>query len=183
MSKMSYGAYASVMPTTYYECMQLGIEPKYNLSKKAKLLLKLEKHVSETRPENLSKCIWCNSVFSLDRPPHPLSRTIEHIIPESLGGGSSLENILYACYGCNTERGQITSFFSNSQDLYSHYVNYPHDDLKLKKTVKKMYKQMEYILQLQKKWVEKEKALSEFSILEAMDLENLPIFKVFLNLT
>lgn len=50
------------------------------------------------------RCCYCGSRmegFAQDSD----APTIEHIIPLSLGGPDRIENIVVACYRCNTDRG------------------------------------------------------------------------------
>jgi hypothetical protein len=60
------------------------------------------------------RCEYCQApvVFI----PHPF--TIDHIIPLSAGGSDSLENLAYACYGCNRcKHDKTTAIDTFSQTL------------------------------------------------------------------
>ena len=51
-------------------------------------------------------CFWCGKVVRLDvEQEHPDRATVEHLIPDSRGGGGGRENLRVACYGCNNRRG------------------------------------------------------------------------------
>jgi len=52
------------------------------------------------------RCIHCNAHLMVGLDGNPLSRaTIEHIVPQTHGGTSELENLSLACKGCNHEKG------------------------------------------------------------------------------
>ena len=57
-------------------------------------------------------CHWCGCVmidWPPNSPPVPLcARTVDHVIPLGYGGTSSLANLVYACYGCNTDRSKMS---------------------------------------------------------------------------
>ncbi|MBW4541235.1 MAG: HNH endonuclease [Myxacorys chilensis ATA2-1-KO14] len=46
-----------------------------------------------------SYCWWCGCCLPLEK------LTREHLIPRSLGGTHSLENLRLACFPCNNSRG------------------------------------------------------------------------------
>lgn len=48
------------------------------------------------------KCCYCERVFD-----NKLKRTVEHIIPKSKGGTNELCNLSYACWECNSLRGNM----------------------------------------------------------------------------
>jgi hypothetical protein len=59
-------------------------------------------HGTEVREYLLHKfnhtCVYCGA-----RPA--VRGTIEHIVPRSLGGSDRIDNLAWACYGCNQKRG------------------------------------------------------------------------------
>lgn len=63
------------------------------------------------RPEEIFerdgwKCQICGKAIRRDtKCPHPLSASIDHIIPVSEGGDHVAENLRAAHFGCNTARG------------------------------------------------------------------------------
>ncbi|MFB2920248.1 MULTISPECIES: HNH endonuclease [Aerosakkonema] len=44
-------------------------------------------------------CCWCGKQMTISE------RTIEHLIPKSLGGSNALSNLRLACFSCNNLRG------------------------------------------------------------------------------
>lgn len=46
-----------------------------------------------------SYCYWCRRYFPINE------LTIDHLIPKSLGGSDSIENLRLSCKNCNQERG------------------------------------------------------------------------------
>lgn len=56
-------------------------------------------------------CHWCGIETHDYREPLPSHankrhmRTVEHLVSRSNGGGHSIENLVIACYRCNTSRG------------------------------------------------------------------------------
>ena len=53
-------------------------------------------------------CYWCNKPIFLCRKREkskPDTATIDHVRPRSLGGTDNLENLVAACYKCNSEKG------------------------------------------------------------------------------
>lgn len=57
-------------------------------------------------------CFWC-------RKPLPLKgSTVDHIIPESVGGDNSVGNLVLACRPCNQARGAMDA----SEYLLSKFV-------------------------------------------------------------
>jgi 5-methylcytosine-specific restriction endonuclease McrA len=44
-------------------------------------------------------CYWCRCGFTVDK------LTLDHLMPRSLGGSNSLENLRLACRPCNSSRG------------------------------------------------------------------------------
>ena len=56
-------------------------------------------------------CHWCGVVTHTEREPLPSGinkrhmRTVEHLVSRSKGGSNVLDNLVIACYRCNTSRG------------------------------------------------------------------------------
>jgi len=49
------------------------------------------------------RCYLCNEPLQMDKPPHhPLSATVDHVIPLSLGGKHTPENMRAAHMACNS---------------------------------------------------------------------------------
>lgn len=46
-------------------------------------------------------CIYCGNI------PKPLDRSREHIIPQSLGGENTWDNVVGACQKCNQSRDKV----------------------------------------------------------------------------
>lgn len=52
------------------------------------------------------KCIHCRAALVVDvARPNAGSATIEHIVPQGLGGGHGPENLALACARCNNQKG------------------------------------------------------------------------------
>lgn len=55
-------------------------------------------------------CAHCKAPMRIGEiAPHPLAPTLDHIVPRSLGGNSSLRNMLAKHYYCNHSRGNAPS--------------------------------------------------------------------------
>lgn len=75
------------------------------------------------------RCSYCQSQQRL----MGISLTIDHIIPQSLGGGTTLENLCLACWDCNLFKGDKTTsldpqtrmpvrlFNPNQQHWFEHF--------------------------------------------------------------
>lgn len=51
-------------------------------------------------------CVYCGWVLVESNDPHRANRlTLDHIIPRSLGGRNTLENLVVSCAPCNTAKG------------------------------------------------------------------------------
>lgn len=66
---------------------------RYVEYKKEKISKKVRKTVYE---RDDYKCVYCGSDKNL---------TLDHVIPESKGGESTVENLVVACRKCNTKKG------------------------------------------------------------------------------
>jgi hypothetical protein len=94
---------------------------------KSKLSVEIRKTV-ENRARG--RCEYCKA--SVVFAPHPF--TIDHIIPSIAGGTDDLENLAYACYGCNRckhdktiaidpfSQTETPIFNPRIQDWKSHFV-------------------------------------------------------------
>lgn len=47
------------------------------------------------------KCVYCTATVML---------TLDHDVPESLGGKSNIDNLRTCCYSCNRRKGQMTGW-------------------------------------------------------------------------
>ncbi|MEG3880028.1 HNH endonuclease [Microcoleus sp. herbarium7] len=56
-----------------------------------------------------NQCHWCNKSMQKSE------RTIEHLLPKSLGGSNALYNLRLACFSCNNSRGN--SLFPPGKNL------------------------------------------------------------------
>lgn len=69
-------------------------------------------------------CHWCDAPLDITivdpRHPSPPRATLDHVIPRSLGGPSSLNNLVLACEPCNAERGGI-----HQEGAFSRLVGLP----------------------------------------------------------
>lgn len=54
------------------------------------------------------RCPVCNIVMGQHYPVQLSSKTIDHMVPLSRGGGHTLENITVLCFGCNSAKGNRT---------------------------------------------------------------------------
>lgn len=73
---------------------------------------------------DLDFCFYCERpvlriLYELKKYGEMNKRTVEHIIPSSLGGCNSLDNLIFACYWCNSHRGckSFVRFFHIVQKL------------------------------------------------------------------
>lgn len=75
-----------------------------------------KRHISETISLLVRRdgpnCYWCGTETIFSRKEHGESdpenkRTRDHLIPKSLGGSNSLDNLVIACLRCNTTRATI----------------------------------------------------------------------------
>lgn len=58
------------------------------------------------------RCFWCNSRTKLPDGPPPSNRntaTLDHLVAKSAGGKVLLNNIVVACFVCNSDRGNRTA--------------------------------------------------------------------------
>lgn len=74
----------------------------------------MSKHSRRTRIANQQggRCYYCNDPMNVrplpdDREPNKDDATIEHLVPRILGGTSTIENIVVACYWCNKVGARI----------------------------------------------------------------------------
>ncbi|MGB3207842.1 MAG: HNH endonuclease [Crinalium sp.] len=58
-------------------------------------------------------CCWC------DKQMTKSERTIEHLVPKSLGGSNTISNLRLACFTCNNLRGNslLPPRFKNTFEL------------------------------------------------------------------
>lgn len=55
------------------------------------------------------RCFYCGRHLTprVRRRPSEADRTIDHIIPQSRGGGSNFANLCLCCRGCNEAKGDL----------------------------------------------------------------------------
>lgn len=53
-------------------------------------------------------CLYCLRKTQIDKQWHPLFRTLDHVIPKTLGGRSHISNLVVACRECNHDFGSST---------------------------------------------------------------------------
>lgn len=61
------------------------------LSKRLKIYLKYD-----------GRCAYCGKVLDIHQ------MTVDHVVPQSMGGSSRIDNLLPSCSECNTEKGSLT---------------------------------------------------------------------------
>lgn len=62
--------------------------------------------VLDGRPVWVGKCIHCNSKLVIADDGRPLGEaTLEHVWPQTQGGGNDVANLAVACARCNREKG------------------------------------------------------------------------------
>jgi 5-methylcytosine-specific restriction endonuclease McrA len=56
--------------------------------------------------DGATHCTWCGIGISDDLPPsHPQKATVDHLLPRVAGGTDTVDNLVPACFKCNTMRG------------------------------------------------------------------------------
>jgi 5-methylcytosine-specific restriction endonuclease McrA len=50
-------------------------------------------------------CHYCQVPTILTRDGHPRRRTLDHVIPQALGGTDEMENLVLCCSSCNSRKG------------------------------------------------------------------------------
>lgn len=71
----------------------VGLEPAARTNRKARISRALAKHVME---RDAYRCVQCGTHLDL---------TCDHIIPESKGGPTTVENLQTMCRPCNSSKG------------------------------------------------------------------------------
>jgi len=69
-----------------------------------------EKSLREYAKNNQLKCYICGSKISYDGSVAKRKLTLEHLIPSSLGGNKSIENLFVACKECNEVKSNYLSW-------------------------------------------------------------------------
>ena len=64
-----------------------------------------------------TRCVDCNISTKFSSIQTSDQATIEHIIPKSLGGSNSRENLTLLCYNCNQNRNSVL-------EARKHYLKY-----------------------------------------------------------
>lgn len=81
------------------------------------------------------RCEYCQALKTYS--PSPFN--MEHIIPLSLGGLTNLDNLAYACYGCNRKKsdkrtfpdplsGQFVPIYNPRKDIWSTHFTWSADN-------------------------------------------------------
>ena len=71
---------------------------------------------SPVRAKGGELCYWCGQVLLPtgtqlnDGHAHPLAGTRDHLVPRFLGGTDHHNNLVLACYTCNSMRGHMTVY-------------------------------------------------------------------------
>ena len=82
------------------------------------------------------RCSYCRTPEAIIGDP----LTIDHILPEALGGETSEENLCLACWSCNLRKqkritaidpntGQTTRFFHPNQQVWTEHFSWSEDDV------------------------------------------------------
>lgn len=50
-------------------------------------------------------CRYCQVPTIMTRDGHPRRRTLDHVIPQNLGGTDEMENLVVCCQSCNSRKG------------------------------------------------------------------------------
>ncbi len=55
-------------------------------------------------------CAYCGAYLyePSNAPATPFTGTIDHVIPRSKGGTTTLDNLVLACHSCNTNKSNMT---------------------------------------------------------------------------
>lgn len=61
--------------------------------------------LARAHAEGQEHCPTCGTFLDYDRGRQPNSAEPDHIIPHSLGGTDSLDNVIVTCRWCNQSRG------------------------------------------------------------------------------
>lgn len=69
-----------------------------DLKRPAKFSTKKKRKFWEGRER---KCFWCSKNLTDE------NKTIDHVVPQSYGGGHNPENLVACCLGCNIQRSDV----------------------------------------------------------------------------
>jgi hypothetical protein len=92
-------------------------------------------------------CLWCQKEFPWEE------RTKEHLVPQSIGGKTNVENIKFACRCCNNERGRLTSHYGNYRYLMNKIRKRPNINHRLQKWIRRYNTRAIKIKELFDYWV------------------------------
>lgn len=62
----------------------------------------------EATSRGVTNCPLCGTILDYTQGRHPTSAEVDHIIPHSLGGQDTLDNVRVICRRCNQSRGNRT---------------------------------------------------------------------------
>jgi 5-methylcytosine-specific restriction endonuclease McrA len=57
--------------------------------------------------KQFGQCFYCQRRFVMYVPGHPLTPTIDHMLPRSAGGATDAGNCVAACLTCNQAKGDL----------------------------------------------------------------------------
>jgi 5-methylcytosine-specific restriction endonuclease McrA len=88
------------------------------------LLMQRRRWMLQRYEEQRGLCIYCGDIMIVmtaaevkSRPDiAPLRATCDHVTPRALGGEDTLDNVVAACSGCNTIKGDIAPV------LFAHWI-------------------------------------------------------------
>lgn len=67
-------------------------------------------YVEDVMERDGNRCALCEGLIDQSlRFPHPMSRSVDHIVPLSVGGTHTFDNVQAAHLGCNTSKGAKTA--------------------------------------------------------------------------
>lgn len=67
------------------------------------------------------RCCYCGCSMQITQGRKPNLATFEHVVPLSYGGPNVEDNMVIACYLCNTRRGN--NFYDVHYELHKLYEN------------------------------------------------------------
>lgn len=61
--------------------------------------------LKQAQVAGITRCPMCGNSFDWTRPYVARSPEVDHIVPHSMGGADSMENVRLICRDCNVKRG------------------------------------------------------------------------------